>query len=184
MKRTIIIILVSLSLILIFSDCRTTMDDIYIRDYYRLSIADSGFNGVSATDTIFLENRDIAAIGEYIIAFDTLQTDIKVNQWTYFYENGQIKMTGNYKVFSSYDCGFAGVYRYYYSIKSGIWTFFYPNGQLKAKGIFKLRLEDVPSMCRGHAKIYRSAFDNNWIFYDENGNEAEFDKVEKYTLTK
>ncbi|MDP2160197.1 MAG: hypothetical protein Q8K02_06925 [Flavobacterium sp.] len=111
-------------------------------------------------------------------------TGLRIGFWNEFYENGQLKESGNYKLDSYKQCCTAGLCDEFYSYKFGEWLYYHQNGKLKAKGIYKIGTKNRNTSCEGGAEINFGFVTDNWKFYDENGNEIkpnsnEINEIEK-----
>jgi len=77
--------------------------------------------------------------GKYAVTTDKQLSNIKTGQWKQYYENGQLKSEGNYKISSYLNCCVGGACREYYSYKDGLWKYY------SEKGILEYELEFTPS---------------------------------------
>ena len=107
-----------------------------------------------------------------VVNTDSL-TGLRIGFWNEFYENGQLKESGNYKLDSYKQCCVAGLCDEFYSYKFGEWVYYHQNGKLRAKGIYKIGKKNRNTSCEGGAEINFGFVNENWKFYNENGNEIK-----------
>lgn len=107
-----------------------------------------------------------------IVNNDSL-TGMRIGFYNEFYENGQLKESGNYKLDSYKQCCVAGLCDEYYSYKFGEWVYYNQNGKIRAKGIYKIGKKNRTTSCEGGAEINFGFVSENWKFYNENGNEIK-----------
>lgn len=60
-----------------------------------------------------------------------------VEEWTYFYPNGQTKRQGSYQSYHTTICVSAAPRQGLLSVEQGVWIYYYPDGKLMAKGAFR-----------------------------------------------
>jgi antitoxin component YwqK of YwqJK toxin-antitoxin module len=80
---------------------------------------------------------------------------VKEGKWTHWYNNGQKKSEGNYRV------GYVDYTDSASLNKDGKWTEWHKNGQKKSEGSYKLKAEDW--------KVSASHKDGKWTTWYENG---------------
>ena len=122
------------------------------------------------------ENGEIKTIGNTIILpedtdnYSKKYIKIRSGFWHEFYENGQLKESGNYKLDNYKICSIAGLADMQYSYKIGEWCYFYSNGNLKAKGIYKIGKKNIENSCEGGYDINFGSVTDDWEFFDNKGN--------------
>ncbi|MBF6639854.1 hypothetical protein IVB69_00025 [Flavobacterium sp. J49] len=122
-----------------------------------------------------------------VVNTDSL-TGLRIGFWNEFYENGQLKESGNYKLDSYKQCCVAGLCDEFYSYKFGEWSYYHLNGKLKAKGIYKIGKKIRNTNCEGGAEINFGFITENWKFYNEEGieikpNTSDITEIEKSSYT-
>ena len=81
------------------------------------------------------------------------QTVIKIGTWKEFYENGNIKSFGEYKIGSFIDCCVGGACRSFYSYRIGLWRYFDINGSPDYEVEFSPETLKINTRCEGGDKL-------------------------------
>jgi hypothetical protein len=89
--------------------------------------------------------------------------------WHAFYENGQLKSSGSYKLDTFIQCCYDGPCDWYYSYKHGEWKYYYDNGKLKAKGTYQIIKKQEDTSCQDGDQINFGTVTDSWQFYDREG---------------
>ncbi|MCK6608256.1 MAG: hypothetical protein L6Q46_08125 [Flavobacterium sp.] len=118
-----------------------------------------------------------------VVNTDSL-TGLRIGFYNEFYENGQLKESGNYILDSYKQCCVAGLCDEYYSYKYGEWIYYYENGKIKAKGIYRIGKINRNTSCEGGAEINFGFVTEKWKFYDEDGNEIKPNSIEITEIEK
>ena len=121
------------------------------------------------TKVIYYPNGKIKSVGNT----DDFTKEFRIGYWNEFYENGQLKESGNYNLDTYKECCTAGICDGYYSYKIGEWLYYYENGKLKAKGTYKIGKKAKNTNCGINAEINFGYVTESWIFYDSNGNQIK-----------
>ena len=96
-------------------------------------------------------------------------SEYRIGYWHEFYENGQLKSSGNYKLDTFIQCCYDGPCDWYYSYKYGEWKYYYDNGKLKAKGTYQIIKKQEDTSCQGGDQINFGTVTDSWQFYDREG---------------
>jgi len=115
------------------------------------------------------KNGQIKSVGEEDVRFKDFQ--FRIGHWKEFYENGQLRESGNYELGTYKQCCTLGICDAFYSYKIGEWTYYHPNGQLKAKGTYEIGTKHKKTSCQGGDEINFGYVTDSWVFYDEDGME-------------
>lgn len=129
------------------------------------------------TKVIYYSNGKIKSVGNT----DDFTKESRIGYWNEFYENGQLKESGNYNLDTYKDCCTGGICDVYYSYKIGEWIYYHENGKLKAKGTYRIGKNIKKTNCGNSAEINLGQVTESWIFYDGNGtqfNPSSDDKTE------
>ena len=118
-----------------------------------------------------------------IVNSDSL-TGLRIGFWNEFYENGQLKESGNYKMDSYKQCCVAGLCDEFYSYKFGEWIYYYRNGKIKAKGIYKIGKKNRDTSCENGAEINFGFVTEKWKFYDEENIERQPNDIDIVEMEK
>ncbi len=102
--------------------------------------------------------------------------NIEIEKLTQFYESGELKSKGQFKVGDYTQCCFAGPCIQNYIYKVGEWSYFHKNGELKAYGKYLKKKRLIQTSCKGGDSIFSGFVDQKWKFYDKNGNSIVNDK--------
>ncbi|MBE0391532.1 hypothetical protein [Flavobacterium sp. PL002] len=105
-----------------------------------------------------------------VVNTDSL-SGLRIGFWNEFYENGQLKESGNYKLDSYKQCCVTGLCYEFYSYKFGEWIYYHQNGKTKAKGTYKIGKKNRDTSCENGAEINFGFVTVKWKFYDEENNE-------------
>lgn len=132
---------------------------------------------VRKTETFieYHKNGKIKAIGNTLLLSDVDIYTKKVSKirngyWHEFYENGQLKEFGIYKLDIYKFCGPGGLDVGKYSYKIGEWVYFDVNGNIRAKGEYKIGKKNIGNSCNGGYNINFGFVTDDWEFYDSKGN--------------
>lgn len=145
-----------------------SLSQITIKMMDRYNVDSNSHDRKVSLDTIFYNNRKIKAIGTFAVDRNNKKEDYKIGEWAEYYENGQIKSNGEYKMGFVLACRSATMGLAYYTYKIGDWTYYYENGQVMAKGKYDLTTQEVFT---GIAKQYakKSVITEGWSLYDISG---------------
>lgn len=99
--------------------------------------------------------------------------NFKIGFWREFYKNGKLKASGNYQLDTYKQCCTGGVCDGYYSYKFGEWNYYHENGTLKSTGKYRIGKKHINTSCKDGDEINFGYVNDNWKFYDSNGNEIE-----------
>ena len=134
----------------------------------RYNLDSNGYHKQLSADTVFYDNKKIKAVGSFAIDRNNKKGNYKVGKWTEYYENGQIKSTGEYQMAFVFACRSAVPDLAYYTYKIGDWTYYYNNGQVMATGRYDLTTQKVfTGIANQYAK--KSVVTDAWLLYDTNG---------------
>jgi hypothetical protein len=129
-----------------------TTSKVYIADDNQFGNISDGLPDKTHAITIKNSAGQITAQGE-IAVYNGKDTHIKVGPWKEFYENGNVKTEGYYKIGSYIDCCTAGVCRQFYFYRTGQWRYFDSAGQLKYELEFTPETLKVDTNCEGGDKL-------------------------------
>jgi antitoxin component YwqK of YwqJK toxin-antitoxin module len=125
-----------------------------------------------STITEYYESGEIKSVGA-VDEFHREFNNYRVGPWKEFYENGNLKAYGNYKLDTYTQCCTGGVCDGFYSFKYGEWNYYYDNGKLKAKGTYRIGKKHKETSCEGGDEIKFGFVTDSWKFYDTNGKEIK-----------
>lgn len=97
---------------------------IYIADENKLEITKGNFTGDSELKEESFSSGQTRERGKYAYDHDNVLSTLKVGEWSYFHENGQLKSTGNYNIGTYIQCCFSGACKRFYNFKSGTWKYY------------------------------------------------------------
>jgi len=121
------------------------------------------------TKVIYYPSGKIKSVGNT----DDITKEFRIGYWNEFYENGQLKESGNYNLETYEECCTGGICDAYYSYKIGEWIYYHENGKLKAKGTYKIGKKVKNTNCGNNVEINFSYVTETWLFFDNNGNEIK-----------
>lgn len=145
--------------------------DIWVSNCDLYSFNDSlHFNGKVYLYATYDSFKSIKTTGKIAINKNGEKSTLKVDEWTTYHENGNLKSKGNYKLGRYIECGSAGPFISYYCYKKGMWSFWFENGQKKAEGIIKITPQHIGTSCEGGAcKMVGKIDKEKWSFWDNTG---------------
>jgi len=156
-------------LILLVSCNRRLTSSIDIADENKYEIIKSNFTGNSELKEENFSNGQTRERGKYAYDEENVLSTLKVGEWSYFYENGQLRSTGKYNIGTYIQCCFSGACKQFYNYKIGIWKYYYPNGQLMATGEYEIKQLHVDTSCKGGDDIPFGLTSPQWKYFNEQG---------------
>ena len=164
----------------------STSNEFYLFRQPKFLMDSLGYHGDKFLDTIYYTDKKIKAIGFYAIDIQGDKTYYRVDLWTEFYNNGEIKSIGKYQFALVYDCCGGTLCNQVCPYKVGDWTYYYDNGKIKAAGSFRVEKTKANTSVENQFN-YKSIMTSSWLFYDSNGQLANDQRkialdVEKPTL--
>jgi antitoxin component YwqK of YwqJK toxin-antitoxin module len=121
------------------------------------------------TKVIYYQSGKIKSVGNT----DDFTKNFRIGYWNEFYENGQLKESGNYNLETYKECCTSGICDGYYSYKIGEWLYYHENGKIKAKGTYRIGKKIKKTNCETKAEINFGYVTEYWFFYDKSGNETK-----------
>ena len=114
-------------------------------------IAD-GLPDKSELTTLKNSAGQVTAQGECAV-YNGKVTNIKVGHWKEFYENGNVRVEGQYKIGSYIECCTAGACRQFYFYRTGQWRYFNSAGILNYELEFTPETLTINTNCEGGDKL-------------------------------
>lgn len=114
-------------------------------------------NGFPEKDTLITKydsEQNILSKGKFAITKTDEISDIKVGNWTEYYNGGMIKEEGTYKIGSFIDCCTGGHCRAFYYYRDGLWKFYDEQGTLTFQLEFVPSRLHVDTRCGGDSLTY------------------------------
>ena len=138
----------------------------------KFNLDSSGYHGQLILDTIYYDSGNIKSVGSFAFDRNGNKSDYKVGWWKEYYENGHIKLFGEYQIDYLYVCSSAMPARAYYSYKFGYWTYYYENGKIMATGKYVL---DKQKVFTGIADQYakKPTVTGSWLLYNSSGQQTK-----------
>tara|TARA_R110002167_G_C12396829_1_gene626487 strand:- start:52 stop:651 length:600 start_codon:yes stop_codon:yes gene_type:complete len=110
--------------------------------------------GLPEQDTIIelkqngiLVGKGAVAISEYGIS------NLKVGYWKEYYDNGNLKMEGDYLLGSYVGCCTGGACRFFHYYRTGLWKFYNDKGELNYELAFEPTKLQIDTTCEGGDKL-------------------------------
>lgn len=122
---------------------------VYIGNEQRFGNLYDGLPDRDSTVTELYKSGIIKSEGKYAITDDSLLSNLKSGNWKGYYDNGQLKSEGGYKVSSYLNCCIDGPCREYYSYKDGLWKYFNEKGGVEYEVEFLPTHLHVNTTCDG-----------------------------------
>jgi len=120
------------------------------------------------------KNGNVKRVGTiYIPNENYSKSELRTGYWKEYFENGQLKESGNYALSTYVTCCTSGTCPVYYSYKIGSWTYFHENGQINAKGTYKIGKKRIDTTCEGGDKIHFGYVTEKWKFYNKDSKEIK-----------
>lgn len=111
-------------------------------------------DGLPEKDTIVELKKDGILIGKGSLAIGEYGvSNLRVGYWKEYYENGNLKMEGNYKIGSYISCCVGGACRSFHYYRSGLWKIYDNGGNLKYELIFEPTKLHIDTTCEGGDKL-------------------------------
>lgn len=111
-------------------------------------------DGLPEKDTIVEIKKDLILLGKGAFAVSKYGvSNLKIGYWKEYYENGNLKMEGNYRLGSYINCGAGGAFRDFHYYRSGLWKIYGDNGELKYELTFKPTELHIDTVCEGGDKL-------------------------------
>lgn len=153
--------------------CRVIQTSAPVSGKDDFEIKNGNFVGLTYSDTTYFSDGTIESIFIYAYDFEQIKTKMYVGRQIEYFDNGNKKFDGSYKIGSFVNCCFAGYCMMFYPYKSGQWKYYYNNGQVKAFGTYLNSLEHMDTSCEGGDDYYTNRISEDWKFYDTEGNLVE-----------
>jgi hypothetical protein len=161
---------ITLSILILFASCSKRLTyRVHIADENKYEIAKGDFIGKSGSKEEIFSNGQIKERGNYAYDDENALSALKVDEWSSFYENGQQKSIGKYKIGTYIQCCFSGPCKQYYNYKIGTWKYYHPNGQLKAMGDYEIKKLHVNTSCEGGDDMPFGLTSAQWQYFNEQG---------------
>ncbi|NVK84758.1 MAG: hypothetical protein HWE21_10585, partial [Cytophagia bacterium] len=109
--------------------------------------------------TLFNDHDSKIAQGRFAVDNENNLSEIMSGQWTYFYDNGNIKSKGEYKIAQYIECGIVPFYTFY-PYKTGKWQFYTEKGEFDFELNFISKTHHVDTSCEGGADISFGIIEN------------------------
>jgi hypothetical protein len=135
-----------LSLALISCSPKTYM---FIDNENRYGDLVNGLPEKDSTVSTYYKSKILKDVGRYAVANDGYLSNLKTGHWKEYYENGQLKSEGSYKVGSYLNCCMAGPCRNYYTYRYGLWKYYDESGTLEYEAEFIPSELHINTNCEG-----------------------------------
>lgn len=146
---------------------------IYIADEHKYEIRKGEFKGNSEMKELSFPNGQLKEQGNYAYDNKRSLSDLKIDEWSSYYENGQLKSKGKYNIGTYIQCCFSGACKQFYNYKIDFWEYFHSNGQVKAAGEYQTRQMHVVTSCEGGDDIPFGVTTSKWNYFNELGDIIE-----------
>lgn len=162
------------SILILLTSCgRQLIPRIYIADEHKYEIRKGSFKGSSEMKKLSFSDGQLKEQGNYAYDSKRSLSDLKVGEWSSYYENGQLKSKGKYNIGTYIQCCFSGACKQFYNYKVGFWEYFHSNGQLKANGEYQTRQMHVATSCEGGDDMPFGLTTSKWEYFNELGEVIE-----------
>ncbi len=142
---------------------------IYIAFEDQYEIRKGNFAGNSEMKEVKFANGKLREQGHVAYDKEGNLSNLKIGEWTSYYENGQLKSKGQYSIGSFIECCFSGPCKQFYNYKTDNWEYFYPSGQLKATGEYQSKQMHVRTNCEGGDNMPFGITTSLWRYFNEAG---------------
>jgi len=162
--------LITLSIFILLVSCHKKLTSrVYIANADKYEITKGKFTGDSELREEVFPNGQVRTRGRYAYDDKSVLSTLKVGKWSSFYEDGQLRSSGNYNIGSYIQCCFTGPCKQFYHYKIGTWKYYHPNGQPKAIGEYNIKQLHVDTSCKGGDEMPFSLTSSQWEYFNQQG---------------
>lgn len=144
---------------------------VYIANENKFKISNGQFIGQSELKKDTFSNGLLKEVGRYAYDQENELSTLKIDEWSTFYDDGQLKSKGKYEIGSYIQCCMSGPCKEFYNFKIGIWKYYHPNGQIFAEGEYEVKPLKIDTSCQGGDNMPFGIINSNWQFFDSKGNQ-------------
>jgi len=119
----------------------------FVQDKNLFNIENNKFIGKDSLNTTHYLSGEIRTLGKLAIETDGDISNLKIDVFKVFYENGNLKEKGKYQIGRFTQCCTGGLCSQFYNYKLDEWEYYFEDGSRKANVVYKVNKFKIDTSC-------------------------------------